>query len=55
MVDMAFLVFAAFPYLPYGWSQSLPLKIFFSCSLGGGGRYFSQWTKLYVLVLFERR
>ena len=24
-----------------GWSQSFPLKIFFSCSLGGGGRYFS--------------
>ena len=25
-----------------GWSQSLPLKIFFSCPLGGGGsRYFS--------------
>ena len=24
-----------------GWSQSLPLKIFFSCFLGGGGRYFS--------------
>ena len=24
-----------------GRSQSLPLKIFFSCSLGGGGGYFS--------------
>ena len=24
-----------------GWNQSFPLKIFFSCSLGGGGRYFS--------------
>ena len=24
-----------------GWSESLPLKILFSCSLGGGGRYFS--------------
>ena len=23
-----------------GWSQGFPLKSFFSCSLGGGGRYF---------------
>ena len=42
MVDMDLQVFPAFPYLPEGgWSQSFPLKIFFSCSLGGGGRYFS--------------
>ena len=24
-----------------GWSESVPLKIFISCSLGGGGRWFS--------------
>ena len=28
-------------YRRVGWSQSFPLKIFFSCSLGGGGRHFS--------------
>ena len=43
MVDMAFLVFTAFPYLP------LPLKIFLSCSLGGGGRYFSVPSTRYTL------
>ena len=44
MVDVVFLVFTAFPYIYRrgGWRQSLPLKNFFSCSLGGGGgRYFS--------------
>ena len=25
----------------WGGNQRLPLKMFFSCSLGGGGRYFS--------------
>ena len=50
--------FANFPAFLYiyrraGWSQSFPLKIFFSCSLGGGGgRSFSVpccaswWPKL---------
>ena len=35
--------FASFTAFPYLWSESAPLKIFFSCSLGGGGggRYFS--------------
>ena len=42
--------FPSFPrhfhiYRRGGWSQSLPLKIFFSCSLGGGGRYFSILSK----------
>ena len=43
MVDMVLLVFFQHVhiYCRVGWSQSFPLKIFFSCSLGGGGRYFS--------------
>ena len=43
MVDMVFLVLQHFHiYRRGGWSQSLPLKIFYSCSLGGGGgRYLS--------------
>ena len=42
MVDMVFPVLQHFHvYRRGGWSQTLPLKIFFSCSLGGGGRYFS--------------
>ena len=42
MVDMVLLFFQLFHiYRRGGWSQSFPLKIFFSCSLGGGGRYFS--------------
>ena len=44
MVDMVFLVVQHFHiYRRGGWSHSLPLKIFFVCSLGGGGggRYFS--------------
>ena len=28
-------------YCRVGWSQSFPLKIILSCSLAGGGRYFS--------------
>ena len=41
MVDMVLLVFPAFPYYRrVAWSQSFPLKVFFSCCLGGG-RYFS--------------
>ena len=33
-------------YCRGGWSQSFPLKIFFSCSLGGRGRCFSvPWTR----------
>ena len=43
-----------------GWSQSLRLKIFVSCSLGGGGRYFSVPRKIgekvpksYFLSLFH--
>ena len=42
MVDMALLVLLAFAFHIYrrvGWSQSSPLKIFFACSLSGGGRY----------------
>ena len=37
-----------------GWSQSFTLKIFFSCSLGAGGRYFSapcNWAFLVTAVL----
>ena len=47
MVDMVFLVLLQHfhIYRRGGWSQSLPLKIFFSCSLGGGGRYFSVPSK----------
>ena len=42
MTDMVLLVFQQFHiYRTGGWSQSFTLKIFFSCSLGGGGRYFS--------------
>ena len=44
MVDMGLLVFLQHfhIYRRGGWSQSFTLKIFFSCSLGGGGgRYFS--------------
>ena len=44
MVDMVFLVLQHFHINRRGgWSQSSPLKILFSCSLGGGGggRYFS--------------
>ena len=43
MVDMVSHFLQHFHvYRRGGWSQSLPLKIFFSCSLGGGGgRYFS--------------
>ena len=39
--DMVLLVFHV--YRRGGWHQSFTLKIFFSCSLGGGGggRYFS--------------
>ena len=41
MVDMVLLVFQHFHiYRGVGWSQSFPLKSFFSCSLGGG-RSFS--------------
>ena len=42
MVDMVLLVFfiSISKIKTGGWSQSFPLKIFFACSLGGGGRYF---------------
>ena len=42
MEDMVLLVFQDFLiYRRGGWSQSFTLKIFFSFSLGGGGRCFS--------------
>ena len=44
IVDMVSLVFFFQNFHTYrrgGWNQSFTLKIFFSCSLGGGGRYFS--------------
>ena len=43
MEDTVLLVFLqhCHIYRKGGWGQSSPLKIFFSCSLGGGGRYFS--------------
>ena len=42
MVDMVLLVFQHFLVSRrVGWSQSFALKISFSCSLGGGGSYFS--------------
>ena len=39
MVDMDLLVFFQHFHIDRrgGWSQSFPLKIFFSCCLGGGG------------------
>ena len=41
MLDMVLLV-TAFPYLPYGsMAPGIRSEDFFSCSLGGGGRYFS--------------
>ena len=42
MVDLVLLVFQHLRiYHRRGWSQSFPLKTFFSCSLGGGG----DWRK----------
>ena len=38
-----------------GWSQSLPLKIVFSCSLCGGGRYFSAPRNLVHIVNLLQR
>ena len=43
MVDMVFLVFTAFPYLPYGRMEAefASEDFLFLLSGSGGGRYFS--------------
>ena len=46
-------------YRRAGWSQSVTLKIFFSCSVGGVGRYFSvPWwggNYLFAFPLWKRK
>ena len=56
IVDMVLRVFQHFhTYRRVGWSESFPLKIFFSCSLGGGGRYFSSSLHLVFLGNCKRK